>query len=103
MLQLHNSKNHAALSFSDCSLLELAIRLNATLITSDKKLKNIAHKNAIVVMGLLGVIKQLFESKLINRDFAIEKLHDYLRINSWAPVEETKNLLREFQYGSNTD
>ncbi len=85
---------HSVLSYSDCSILELSIRLNAVLITSDKSLRKIASQYLVDVMGILGVIYKLFENALISGDAAIIKLNEYMEINERTPIKETKAMIK---------
>jgi len=90
-------ENFPVLSYSDCSLLELAMRMEAILITSDKSLRNIAAKYSVKVIGTLGVIKKLVSERIITNEEAINKLYEYLKINDRAPVDQTKKMIIELE------
>ncbi|MDD3740590.1 MAG: hypothetical protein PHH30_05050 [Bacteroidales bacterium] len=90
-------EKYPALSYTDCSILELSMRLQAILLTSDKSLRNIASKHSVQVRGLLGVIQQLFLDKIISCDEAVSKLKNYLEINVRAPHKETENMIKKLQ------
>ncbi len=88
---------YPTLSFSDCSLLDLALRIDAILLTSDKSLRNIAERNSIIVRGILGIILNLFQNRIIPLDVAIKSLEEYTIINHWAPKHEAKMMISKLK------
>jgi predicted nucleic acid-binding protein len=86
---------YPSLSFSDSSLLELALRIKAILLTADKNLRTIAEKNGIEVKGLLWIIFNMYQQEVISSEIAIEKLEKYPLINVRAPIKEAKNLINQ--------
>lgn len=86
---------YPSLSFTDSSVLELAIRKKGILLSSDKSLRNISKQNDINVKGLLWIIKTLVEKNIISSEKAIEKLNLYPQINVRAPIKEINKCKQE--------
>lgn len=89
-------EEHPGLSFADSSVLELAIRKQAVLLSSDGSLRKISVKMNLVVRGVLWIIEELYNKEFIGRDIAIEKLKLYESVNQRAPVKEIQNLINKF-------
>lgn len=88
---------YAALSFTDSSVLELAIRKSAVLLTSDGSLRKISISKQVTVRGLLWIIEELHSRDIITVESALEKLNDYSRVNVRAPMKEIQNLIKKLQ------
>lgn len=73
------------LSFADCSVLELAIRKNAMVLSSDGGLRKISRRKHCEVHGTLWIIQELHDFGVIGKATAIEKLKLYASINLRAP------------------
>ena len=86
---------YPSLSFTDSSVLELAVRKKGVLLSSDKSLRNISKQNDINVKGLLWIIKTLVERNLVSSEKAIEKLNLYPQINVRAPINEINKCKQE--------
>lgn len=82
------SESYPGLSFTDCSVLELALRLDGIILSSDRTLRNVASRNSLKVKGMLWIINLLIDSKVITDQLALEKLHLYPIINSRVPKKE---------------
>jgi hypothetical protein len=87
------------LSFTDCSVLELSIRINGILLSSDKGLRNITRSQNIQVRGVLWIIKKMVEDGILTKVLAIEKLQYYPRINVRAPINDIKKLIDNLKIG----
>jgi hypothetical protein len=88
---------HPGLSYTDCSILELAIRINADIISSDKGLRNEAKRRNLAARGILWILNILLEKEIISRDFALEKLKIYPKINKRAPISEIEYLIHKLE------
>ena len=77
-------------SLPDSSVLWLARKLgdNARLLTGDGKLRQCAESNGIKVHGLLWILDQLVENKIVPPKAMISKLEKLLRLGSRLPDEE---------------
>jgi len=73
------------LSVADCSVLELAIRKSAIVLSSDGGLRKISKQKNCEVHGTLWIIQELFDCDIIEKEAAIEKLKMYALINLRAP------------------
>lgn len=85
---------YAGLSTPDCSVLELAMRKDAIVFSSDGSLRKISVKKNLTVRGILWIIEELHKKEIINQDTALQKLNGYLEINQRAPVKEVRNLIK---------
>lgn len=83
------------LSFTDASVLEAAMRRNATVLSSDKSLRNESVRRSITVHGMLWILEELFFEKIIEQKILIEKLEAYPKVNHRAPLNEIKILLNK--------
>ena len=84
---------HPSLSYTDSSVLELALRMKGILISSDKSLRNISKSKNIEVKGFLWIVYKLVEDKILKKNKAIEILTEYPQINVRAPINEIKRLI----------
>lgn len=84
---------YAGLSIPDSSVLELAIRKNAIIYSSDGSLRKISIKRSLTVIGVLWIVEKLHDSGFLHKESTIEKLNLYEKINQRAPVNEIKNLI----------
>lgn len=82
------------LSLADCSVLELTIRLNGIILSSDKSLRNESEKRKFTVHGILWIIEKLCDKNIITREVAINKLEIYPKINDRAPKIEIESLIK---------
>ena len=85
---------YAGLSIPDSSVLELAIRKDAIIFTSDGILRKISVKKNLIVRGILWIVEELHKKEIISQDMALHKLNRYLEINQRAPIKEVKNLIK---------
>ena len=88
---------YAALSFTDSSVLELAIRKKAVLLTSDGSLRKISISKQVAVRGLLWIIEELSLRNIITVESALEKLNAYSKVNVRAPIKEIQALIKKLQ------
>jgi rRNA-processing protein FCF1 len=84
------------LSFTDASVIEVAIRRDAVILSSDKSLRNESTRRGIIVHGLLWVLEELFNQDIITLNALVEKLEAYPNVNKRAPKIEIENLLRKY-------
>lgn len=81
------------LSYPDCSVLELALRKQGIVLSSDWKLRTATVRNNLTVRGVLWIIDELHGQKQLTATGAIEKLNLYKQINSRAPQAEIKVMI----------
>jgi rRNA maturation endonuclease Nob1 len=83
----------SGLSLEDCSVLELAIRKEAILFSSDGRLRKISNRRNITVRGTLWIIEHLYLEDMITLETAIEKLELLEKVNERAPTKEIKKMI----------
>ena len=84
---------YSGLSLPDCSVLELAIRKDAIIYSSDGSLRKIATRRNLSVRGVLWIVEELHYKGFLSSIESIEKLNLYENVNERAPVKEIKNLI----------
>jgi predicted nucleic acid-binding protein len=84
---------NSGLSFADSSVLELAIRKNAVLLSSDGSLRKISMKRNLTVRGVLWIIEELCEREMISKTETLHKLNLYPQINPRTPKNEIEKLI----------
>lgn len=84
---------HPGLSIADSSVLELGIRKQAIIFSSDGSLRKISQKNNLTVRGILWIIEELTNKEMITIVTALNKLDEYQTINQRSPVKEIQNLI----------
>jgi len=84
-----------SLSDNDKTVIFLADKLSATVISSDKAVRNYAKSKIIEYHGMLWIFDKLIESSLISTSDAINKLNILFKSNivyrNNAELEEEKN------------
>jgi len=73
-LKIQGEKFPRALSDNDKTVIFLADKLQATVISSDKAVRNYAKSKAIEYHGMLWIFDRLVEAKLLNPTDAISKI-----------------------------
>ena len=81
------------LSFTDCSVLECALRRAGILLSADKSLRNVAKEMNLTVRGIIWIIEELIHNSIISRESAIKLLKIYPSINKRVPLKEISILL----------
>jgi len=84
---------HPGLSIPDSSVLELAIRKDAIIFSSDGSLRKISLRKNLKVRGVLWIIEELHSSNFLSKETTIQKLSNYQTINQRAPLKEIKQLI----------
>ena len=86
---------HPGLSIPDSSVLELAIRKDAIIYSSDGSLRKISIKKNLPVRGILWIVEEINSREFLSNEVAIEKLNLYEKINQRAPVKEIQALINK--------
>ncbi len=76
------------LSIPDCSVLELALRKKAIILSSDGPLRKISVRNDLMVRGVIWVIERLNIQGLLNTQQCLSALDIYETSNARAPKKE---------------
>jgi predicted nucleic acid-binding protein len=90
------TQNNPGLSFSDASVLEVAERIGASILSSDKSLRNVSGRQGLLVRGLLWVLEELYIQRLIELDIMFEMLSFYEKVNQRAPKKEIQHLKEKY-------
>jgi rRNA-processing protein FCF1 len=83
------------LSFTDGSVMELAIRKHAAILSSDKSLRNESQRRNIPVNGMIWIINELCTQKILEVSRALDKLKTYPEINNRAPKADVEKLIKK--------
>jgi predicted nucleic acid-binding protein len=84
-----------SLSESDKTVLYLASKLNAMVLSSDKAVRNTAKKNSIPYHGMIWIFDQLVANNLISNSEASAKLKQLIMTN--LVYQNNKELVEEMQ------
>jgi len=84
------------LSFTDASVLDLATRHKATVLSSDQSLRKESQKRGLTVRGLLWIIEQLHLEQILAIEVMLEKLKLYQELNKWAPRSHIEALIKKY-------
>lgn len=74
--------------FNDCSVIFLAMKLDAMLISGDKALRKAGRERRIEVHGTLWMFDQLVEAGIMPGEVAAAKLGHLLTLERYLPKEE---------------
>ncbi|HEY3315305.1 MAG TPA: hypothetical protein VGL40_08550 [Bacillota bacterium] len=91
------------MSMADASVLVLAQRLGAVLVTGDRPLKNAAKKNGVTVHGTLWVLDVLVSAGAVSAGKAIEAVRATLKAGSRLPAVECQRMIRSWAAKSLTE
>lgn len=72
--QIQTIQYPKSLSFNDKTVLHLATKFEAMVLSSDKAVRNFAQAKAIEYHGILWILDQFVETQLVAADEAINKL-----------------------------
>lgn len=89
--------DNKGLSFADSSVLELALRRNAVLLSSDGSLRKVSVNSGLVVRGVLWIIEELVRKGIVPKTQAASVLDMYPKVNHRAPVSEINKLLERIK------
>ena len=90
-------RRHTNLSITDCAVLKYAKDCGYRLLTGDKKLRNQAENNGVMVSGILYVINKFLEEKLIMPNDMADKLERLLLINPRLPKVIFEKQIKEIR------
>lgn len=82
--------------FNDCSVLFLARKLGAMIISSDKALRKAAEARAIEVHGTLWILDRLVEAEALAPKVAAAKLAHLLSLERHLPKAECLTRLKQW-------
>lgn len=94
-------ETNPGLSFTDAAVLETASRRDATILSSDKSLRNESNRRGIPVRGLLWILEELHNQNVLPLEVILTKLVLYAEVNKRAPKSEINNLVERLQLNTN--
>lgn len=84
-------------SVADASGILLALRLNACLLSGDRRMRNVARDDGVQVRGVLWIIDQLVERGVLAKRDAAERLERICAAGSRLPHEECAARLKAWR------
>lgn len=90
-------ETNPGLSLTDAAVLEAATRREAAILSSDKSLRNESLRRGLTVKGLLWVLEELYNQRILDLEIVFEKLAMYPEVNKRAPKNEIINLVNKLQ------
>jgi predicted nucleic acid-binding protein len=89
-------EKNPGLSLTDAAVLDLATRRKATVLSSDKSLRNESQRRGLTVRGLLWILEELHLQQILTVEAMLEKLKTYPEMNKWAPKSHIEALIRKY-------
>ena len=90
-------KTPKSLEFPDKTVVYLAIKLSADVLTGDGPLRKFCTSNQLTVRGIIWLFDVFLKAELINHSTAIEKMNYLLSYNDRLPKDECLNRLKQWQ------
>lgn len=87
----------ASLTTQDKSILFLARKLDAAVLTGDNPLRKFCIKSELDVKGIIWLFDRFLQFELVGHDVAINQMNNLLSFNSRLPVEDCEQRLREWK------
>lgn len=95
MLSIFNlTEQHIGLSYEDCSTWYFAKKMDGILVTGDGLLRKKARASGIEVKGVIYIIDQIKEQKLLSTKICIEKLKLLKELNDRLPMNEIESRIQ---------
>lgn len=82
--------------FNDCSVLYLAMKLDAMLISGDKPLRKAGRVRSVEVHGTLWIMDQLVEAGELSRESACGRLRQLLSLKRFLPAKDCEERLKRW-------
>lgn len=101
-IEIHTTSYPRALSETDKSVLHIASKINASVLSSDKAVRNCAKNKKIDCHGMLWVLDRLVELSLLSRKQGAAKLQElvssnFIYQNNRPLVHEINKRLKEWR------
>ena len=87
------------MSIADCSVIELSVRENATILSADGRLRKVSEKMNLKVVGTVGLIETMNFYKVLDSKVSIQLLERYKRNNPRSPKVEIENSINKLKEG----
>ncbi len=93
--EIHATSYPKSLSESDKTVLHLALKLDAMVLSSDKMVRNCAKNKAIDCHGMIWIFDKLVESNFISNHEASTKLKQLIKMN--IVFQNNKELIKALE------
>jgi predicted nucleic acid-binding protein len=90
------NKEQPGLSIPDCSVIILAQKHNAIILSGDKALRNKAKQSGIEYHGILWILDTLIECNRITKETASIKLEELMKTNKRLPASDCNKRLEKW-------
>jgi rRNA-processing protein FCF1 len=80
-IEIYSEEYPKSLSETDKSVLHIANKLNACVLSSDKALRNCAKNKEIAYHGMIWIFDKLIETSVLSKKEAVNKLKQLVAIN----------------------
>jgi predicted nucleic acid-binding protein len=88
-----------ALSFADCSVVILAERHGALILTNDSRMRKVSERKNLVCHGTLWIVRQLVQETIVTAERARRAVFQLLEANPRLPKADCERLLGELEQG----
>lgn len=85
------------LGLTDCTVIELAIRVSGTILSSDRSLRTQATKYKVTINGVLFLVNEMVVAGLLSKSEAIDMLEQHRSNNKRAPQKECVELIEAWR------
>ena len=93
-------QSQARLSFADCSVVVLAERYAAMILTNDLRMRKVSEGKGLTCHGTIWIVRQLVQQNAVGAERALRALYLLVDINPRLPRAECNRLLQELQRAS---
>lgn len=90
-------QHQPTLSFADCSVVILAERHRALVLTNDSRMRKVAERRRLACHGTLWILSQLVKETVVTAERARRALLLLIEANPRLPKAECDRLLRELE------
>lgn len=97
LAEIVEMKTPKSLEFPDKTVVYLATKLSADVLTGDGPLRKFCTSNQLTVRGIIWLFDVFLKAELINHSTAIEKINHLLSYNDRLPKDECLNRLKQWQ------
>lgn len=88
---------HKGVSFEDCSVWYYTQKMNATLITGDGTLRKKGTQSGLDVKGILFILEEIKNQKLLPLNECIQKLEELKLLNNRLPFAEIDRIVQAWK------
>lgn len=96
ILELHTNRRNN-ISLADCSVWYYAKETNGRLLTGDGKLRKSAVADNVKVSGILYILDNLIEYKILSKIDCANKLENLMNLNMRLPKNECENRIKKWR------